>query len=694
MVSDAFVLAALKHHVARHGHRMVQADGRLSDLFVSLAEARNLIGLPATPPSRVAERAGWPSLEETARELADATAALDRDAGTLAALARRCGLDADDRRLLVLAAAPFFSVDAARLYSFAQADFTIKRPTVGFLAELAALDPAEVDSLMRRLRFDAPLVVHRLIRLDPPAGWGADAPLISAAVTVPTRVLDALAGIDASLPGHLAGIAQVEPHAWPSPDALIIDPRIVAAVAVGVAAPRPRLVVTGARGSGRRSVVCSLARHGRRTGVITVELAALADERALDDAVAELAREATFTDALLLLRADGWIDDRDRVTRLTPALRRLLAHHGGGVAFTCDKATGPIHALSAGLREVALPPLPPPEQRRAWAHALSAQPGSSAGPDAGAIEARLTDRFNLTPGHMIRAVREAASRTTGDVTAPAIIHAVRRQADHALSEVAEPFSTTLTWDDVVLPDEVSDAIIDILGHARHRAQVFDTWGFRRKVSYGRGLSCLFSGPPGTGKTMVAAVLAQTLERELYRIDLSRVTSKWIGETEKNLARVFDEAERAQVILLFDEADSLFSARTSVTSANDRFANNEINYLLQRMEAYDGMTILTTNLDASIDPAFKRRLKFRVAFQMPEAPQRTMLWQSMLPPGAPVEAGVDYSDLGERFELSGGGIKNAVVRAAFLAADAGTVITAELLLRAAVAEVEEMGRLVR
>jgi SpoVK/Ycf46/Vps4 family AAA+-type ATPase len=233
---------------------------------------------------------------------------------------------------------------------------------------------------------------------------------------------------------------------------------------------------------------------------------------------------------------------------------------------------------------------------------------------------------------MIRAVREAASRTTGDVTAPAIIHAVRRQADHALSEVAEPFSTTLTWDDVVLPDEVSDAIIDILGHARHRAQVFDTWGFRRKVSYGRGLSCLFSGPPGTGKTMVAAVLAQTLERELYRIDLSRVTSKWIGETEKNLARVFDEAERAQVILLFDEADSLFSARTSVTSANDRFANNEINYLLQRMEAYDGMTILTTNLDASIDPAFKRRLKFRVAFQMPEAPQRTMLWQSMLPPG--------------------------------------------------------------
>ena len=690
MATDAFVLAALKAHVARHGHRLVQADGRLSDLFVSIGEARNLLLAPATPPARTAERAGWPSLEETRDELAAARARLLDSRGPLAQLGELFGLDADERLLLAVAAAPHRSVDLARLYSFAQADFTQKRPTAGFLAELVALRPDDAPALLRKLHPLAPLVSHRLVRIDLPAGWGADAPLLPAAVTVPTRVLDALAGEPGELPLHLTAVATIEPEAWPVPDALLIDPRVVAAVATSLARPRSRTVVTGPRGIGRRTVVCSLAAHGLRAPVITADLAAIADDRATAaDAIADLARDAILTGAVLHLRADAWIDDRERVARLAPALRALFANHRGRITVSCDRATGALHALGDGLREVALPPLSPPEQRRAWAFALGQHP------DGAALEARLTDRFSLTPGVMIRAVREAAGRAAdGAVTGAGIIGAVRRQADHALSEVAEPFATTLTWDDVVLPDDVSDAIIDILGHARHRAQVFDGWGFRRKVSYGRGLSCLFSGPPGTGKTMVAAVLAQALERELYRIDLSRVTSKWIGETEKNLARVFDEAERAQVILLFDEADSLFSTRTDVKSANDRFANNEINYLLQRMEAYDGMTILTTNLDASIDPAFRRRIKFRVEFPMPDAAQRALLWRSMLPPGAPVEAGVDFDELGTRFELSGGSIKNAVLRAAFMAAEAGTVITRDQLRRAAVAEVEEMGRLVR
>jgi SpoVK/Ycf46/Vps4 family AAA+-type ATPase len=149
------------------------------------------------------------------------------------------------------------------------------------------------------------------------------------------------------------------------------------------------------------------------------------------------------------------------------------------------------------------------------------------------------------------------------------------------------------------------------------------------MSYGRGLACLFSGAPGTGKTMMAGIMARELGQEIYRVDLSRVVSKWIGETEKNLAKVFDEAESAQVILLFDEADSLFSARTEVKGSNDRFANMEINYLLQRMESYDGMTILTTNFEKSIDEAFKRRLKFRLNFPVPELEQRVKLWRSMI-----------------------------------------------------------------
>jgi SpoVK/Ycf46/Vps4 family AAA+-type ATPase len=270
---------------------------------------------------------------------------------------------------------------------------------------------------------------------------------------------------------------------------------------------------------------------------------------------------------------------------------------------------------------------------------------------------------------------------------------VRRRLDHALSAVAEPYTTTLSWDDVVLAPEVLETLREILSQARNREKVFDDWGFRRKLSYGRGLACLFSGAPGTGKTMMAGIMARELGQEIYRVDLARVVSKWVGETEKNLARVFDEAESAQVILLFDEADSLFSTRTEVKGSNDRFANMEINYLLQRMESYDGMTILTTNFEKSIDEAFKRRLKFRLHFPVPDADLRTQLWRSMLPTQATVADDVRFEFLGKKFTMSGGNIKNAVVRAAFYAAEGEGVITHALLERAATAEAREMGRLV-
>jgi SpoVK/Ycf46/Vps4 family AAA+-type ATPase len=279
------------------------------------------------------------------------------------------------------------------------------------------------------------------------------------------------------------------------------------------------------------------------------------------------------------------------------------------------------------------------------------------------------------------------------VDADEVARAVRRRLDHALSQVAEPFSTSLEWADVILPEEVMTPLKEIMAQAKHREKVFDEWGFRRKMSYGRGLGCLFAGPPGTGKTMMAALMAKTLGREIYKVDLSRVVSKWVGETEKNLGKVFDEAERAQVILLFDEADSLFSSRTEVKGSNDRFANMEINYLLQRMEAYDGMSILTTNIEKSIDEAFKRRLKFKVDFPMPEPDERAKLWEVMLPREVKLSDDVRFAELGKRYKLAGGHIKNAVLRAAFYAAEEGTVIDHALLDRAAIAESRDLGRLI-
>ena len=317
------------------------------------------------------------------------------------------------------------------------------------------------------------------------------------------------------------------------------------------------------------------------------------------------------------------------------------------------------------------------------------------------LATRLARRFSVSPAVVTQSVDEARTRlehaSRGQAKTPLTLEhlavAIRRRLDHALSQVADPYVTTLGWGDVVLTAEVEGLLREIIAQAKNRELVYDTWGFRRKLSYGRGLACLFSGAPGTGKTMMAGVLARELGQEIYRVDLSRVTSKWVGETEKNLAKVFDEAESAQVILLFDEADSLFSNRTEVKGSNDRFANMEVNYLLQRMESFDGMTILTTNFEKSIDEAFKRRLKFRVHFPVPDLEQRTRLWQSMIPPGAPLHEDVRYEVIAKKFTLAGGTIKNAALRAAFYAAEEGTDITQALLERAATAEAREMGRLV-
>jgi SpoVK/Ycf46/Vps4 family AAA+-type ATPase len=211
------------------------------------------------------------------------------------------------------------------------------------------------------------------------------------------------------------------------------------------------------------------------------------------------------------------------------------------------------------------------------------------------------------------------------------------------------------------------------------------------ASTGRGITALFQGPPGTGKTMVAGALASELGIELYRVDLSRVMSKWIGETERNLGAVFSAAEESQAIILFDEADSLFGKRTEVRSSNDRFANLEVNYLLQRLDSFYGIAILTTNLGTSIDPAFKRRLAFRVHFPIPDEEQREQLWRAHLPPTLPA-AGLDLADLARRYPLTGGSVRNCVMRAAFLAAGEGATLSQEHLLRAVRLEYRAAGKL--
>jgi SpoVK/Ycf46/Vps4 family AAA+-type ATPase len=318
------------------------------------------------------------------------------------------------------------------------------------------------------------------------------------------------------------------------------------------------------------------------------------------------------------------------------------------------------------------------------------------GDDSRQISEEAAARYRITAGTISRATATARARSEARGS-PLILDdirvGVRGQLDAELALLGRRVDWQQTWEDLVLPDDIIEEIREMIARVEHRRRVLDEWGFARKVGKGVGISALFSGPPGTGKTMVAGLIARELQLDLYQIDASRMVSKWIGETEKNLARLFDAASAGHAVLLFDEADSLFAKRTEVKSSTDRYANLEVNYLLQRMEAFDGITILTTNLETSVDDAFKRRLAFRVAFQLPERDEREQLWRAMLPAEAKVEKNLDFKALADRYEMSGGYIRNAVIRAAYIAASEGKAIGMNHLQRAAVLEYTAMGKVI-
>jgi SpoVK/Ycf46/Vps4 family AAA+-type ATPase len=311
--------------------------------------------------------------------------------------------------------------------------------------------------------------------------------------------------------------------------------------------------------------------------------------------------------------------------------------------------------------------------------------------------AALANTFRLSGGQIHDAATTARNLArTRDPHAPQItrddLHvACRLQSNRKLAELAQQITPHYTWDDIVLPSEQMEQLHAIAHHVQYRALVYDAWGFERKLAMGKGLNVLFSGPPGTGKTMAADVVAHTLGLDLYKIDLSGIISKYIGETEKNLARIFGEARSSNAILFFDEADALFGKRTAVKDAHDRYANVEISYLLQKMEEYEGVVILATNLRKNMDEAFVRRLHFTVEFPMPGVDDRRRIWQQIWPAAAPRDPDLDLEFMAQQIELAGGAIRNIALASAFLAAADGGVVTMQHLIRATQREYQKMGK---
>ena len=326
----------------------------------------------------------------------------------------------------------------------------------------------------------------------------------------------------------------------------------------------------------------------------------------------------------------------------------------------------------------------PLEQRDLWHHNL----GTIGASLNGRLDSLIAN-FNLD-AQSIKSISDNVLQMalpSGDEVGDALWQTCRVRTDPRLGELAQRIKPMATWDDLVLPDYQLRILREVAVHIRQRMKVYDAWGFATKSSRGLGISALFAGVSGTGKTMAAEVLANDLQLDLYRIDLSQVVSKYIGETEKNLRRVFDTAEEGGAILLFDEADALFGKRSEVKDSHDRYANVEVSYLLQRMEDYRGLAILTTNLKDAIDTAFMRRIRFVVQFPFPDIAQRVEIWKRVFPPQTPVE-NLDVERLG-RLSVAGGNIRNIALYAAFLAADQGEPVYMSHLLRAAQVEYSKL-----
>lgn len=378
-------------------------------------------------------------------------------------------------------------------------------------------------------------------------------------------------------------------------------------------------------------------------------------------------REALLSQAALLLEIEE--DDSPETLKIALSFAERLR------SPALLGAREPLRARHRPLVRLSLQRPTAAERQELWRTSLG-EDGNSLN---GALS-RVLHQFELSSSSIFAVGASLQNNEAQEALGDQLWEACRAQARPRLDGLAQRISTMVGWEDLVLPTQQTRLLRDLASQLKQRTRVYEQWGFSSQSSRGLGLSALFSGASGTGKTMAAEVIAKELSLDLYRIDLSSVVSKYIGETEKNLRRVFDAAESGGAVLLFDEADALFGKRSEVKDSHDRYANIEVGYLLQRMEAYRGLAILTTNLKSSIDTAFLRRLRFIVQFPFPDAQQRADIWRRIFPQKTPTE-GLDYHRLAQ-LNITGGNIRNIALYAAFLAAEADSPVRMEHLLRAA------------
>ncbi len=680
-------------------------DEQFRGLFISEQELDTLLKQPLGQPRwfQVESTVGQPetALNELKQHV-DLCKRNTRDQGIelrLDTLQQLFQLDSCDIDVLLICLAIELDLRYERLYAYLQDDVTKKKPNVDLVLNLLQLNTAVKINGLQRFYGDAPLLRNNLIAFSNDPAY-PDQPLLAKSLKLTPRIMQYLLGsnaVDDRIRSAVT-LARIKPSYCPDEyqlDQSLMD-RFVNLFKSGWASGAAIINLIGSYATGKLGIAETLCREaGLKLLVVDLEQLITDKDIFLENKLSLITREA-----LLQRAAIYWKDFDALLDHQYKAVFDVFVRDIGlfpGLSFLAGETAWqpPSELRAIPYLQVQLPRSSFADRTRIWSASLINDLTIQTDLDIVA----LASKFKFTGGQIQDAAATARNLAlwedakSGRITMKHLYEACRLHSNQKLSSLARKIAPKYQWHDIVLPPDRTEQLREICNHVKYRDRVYSEWGFDRKLSMGKGLCVLFAGPSGTGKTMAADIIAGELGLDLYKIDLSTVVSKYIGETEKNLSKIFTEAETSNAILFFDEADALFGKRSEVKDSHDRYANIETGYLLQRMEEHEGVVILASNFRKNMDEAFVRRLHFTVEFPFPNEEDRRRIWEGVWPAAVPRDPGLDMQFLAGRFQVTGGNIRNIALSAAFLAADDSGVVSMQHLLRATQREYQKMGKVV-
>lgn len=606
-------------------------------------------------------------------------------------------LDQFDIDTLLVCLAVEVDLRYERLYAYLQDDVTKKHPSVDLILNLLSSTPEIKFSQHCRFHPEAPLVRFSLLDFIDDSSQ-QHPPLLTRYLKVDSRIVRFLFGSD-QVDERLSQFSMMSKSQRPSPTPLANESVVKLTdrfLKNNKNQKKTVFYLRGPYGIGKLHTAQAVC-HKQSVGLLVGDLQkiALKTNPSPHKIVNLFHREAMLQNSALLWKNfDSLLDEKNSL--LLDQFLNCLRHGPTMTFFAGEKSWEPSGALRNILFASFEIPNPSFAERvKIWSAALDKYGLDKIGLDI----ASVAGKFKFTGGQILDAVAttgnlmEQCQLKTDQIATEKLHQACRLHSNQKLTSLARKITPHFNWNDIILPSDRQEQMRDICNFVKYRNRVHSDWGFSGKLSLGKGINVLFAGPSGTGKTMAAEIIGGELDLDIFKIDISTVVSKYVGETEKNLAHIFREAETSNAILFFDEADALFGKRSEIKDSHDRYANIETAYLLQRMEEYEGVVILATNLRKNMDEAFVRRLNFAIDFPFPGEQDRLRIWEKIWPSETPVDPKLDLHHLARQFEINGGNIRNIALAAAFYAADDSCIIDMDQLLRATKREYQKMGKVV-